>query len=188
MCHIVATSAAPPTQPALKPTTTTAISNTAIKQQDSGELVVRRAEEQENMVERIGVQRTEAQEESNPGEQEVIQQTQGEVQDHAPSPTDGTAVAPEPHEPVQFNWATDINESPSPVPTFLNNTNPNHTPTPIVMVWTWFIVISREMGLFSIKSPYFRYSLSIKAPWHITLKKMTMFDQRRTRRSPLELW
>jgi hypothetical protein len=109
--HVIATSAAPPTQTALEPTTTTAISNTAIEQQDNGELVVRRAEEQENMVERNGEQRTEAREESNPGEQEVIQQTQSEVRDPAASPTGHITVDPAMHEPVRFDWASEVYEA-----------------------------------------------------------------------------
>jgi len=127
--HVIATSAVPQTQPELELMTTTAISNTAIEN-DNGELAVGRAEEQEKMIERNGVQRREAREESNTGEQEVIQQSQGELQDLAASPIDGTAVDPESHEPVRFDRATDIDESPSPVPTFVNTNPDRSTPKP----------------------------------------------------------
>jgi hypothetical protein len=56
--------------------------------------------------------------------------------------------------------------------------------TPVSWYGHGLLLFQGKWGCFSIKSPYFRYSLSIKALWHIT----TTFDQRRTRQSPLELW
>jgi hypothetical protein len=63
------------------------------------------------MIEWNIVWRTEVQKELNTGEQEVIQENHGEVQDPAPCSTDCTMVDPVPHEPVRFNWAADVNVS-----------------------------------------------------------------------------
>ena len=56
----------------------------------------------------------------------MIQETQGKVQDPAPSCTDHTMVDPVPHEPVQFDWAADVNADMGLSPITSAPTHPNH--------------------------------------------------------------
>ena len=87
-------------------TTTTDSSNTVTTaiRQDQEELAVGREEE---WGEKKGVREQEV----DTGEQERAEVTQGEVRDPAPSPTARVAANAKPHEPVWFNWATEVDEA-----------------------------------------------------------------------------
>lgn len=111
----------------LTSTATTAVDlNTTtmtIEQPDNRVLAAKREKEQERRVEkqnRVGEQEAEQQEESDTGGQEGIKESQSEVQDNPPPPTAHTMFDMTTHEPQQFNWVMDIDQSISPVPSASN--------------------------------------------------------------------
>jgi hypothetical protein len=87
-------------------TTTTDSSNTVTTaiRQDQEELAVGREEE---WGEKKGVREQEV----DTGEQERAEVTQDEVRDPAPSPTTCAAANARPHEPVQSDWAAEVDEA-----------------------------------------------------------------------------
>jgi hypothetical protein len=130
-----------PARSAVELTTTTTAADlnsaiTEIEQQDEEEPGVRRVEDGKGVEKEDGASKRETERrEVDTRERGGTGITQGEVRDPAPSPTDGTAVDPEPDEPERFDWATDIDESPGPVPTFVN-AKPDHTPAPVDPVYS----------------------------------------------------